>query len=140
MTNQAASQDASQELLDLERQFWQAIKDRDMDKIMRLTDEQCVVAGAQGVSAIDRQTMAKMLDAPSYSLNDFAITGEQVRLLADNVAVVAYRVREQLTVEGKPVTFEASDASTWIRRDGHWRCALHTESIAGDPFGRDRQA
>ena len=52
---------------------------------------------------------------------------------------MAYQVHEELTVEGKPLTLDAADASTWVRRDGTWRCALHTESIAGDPFGRDRR-
>jgi len=47
-------------------------------------------------------------------------------------------VHEELTVEGKPVTLDAADASTWVRRDGRWVCALHTESLRGDPFGRDR--
>ena len=27
-----------------------------------------------------------------------------------------------------------------MRRNGKWLCALHTESVAGDPFGRDRMA
>jgi len=27
-----------------------------------------------------------------------------------------------------------------VRRDGRWRCVLHTEALAGDPFGRDRAA
>jgi hypothetical protein len=61
------------------------------------------------------------------------------RAVTDDVAVVAYKVREQMTVDGKPLTLEAADASTWVRRDGRWLCALHTESIAGDAFGRDRQ-
>jgi hypothetical protein len=42
-------------------------------------------------------------------------------------------------VEGKPATLEAYDASMWTRKDGHWLCTLHTESIAGDSFGRDRK-
>jgi hypothetical protein len=54
------------------------------------------------------------------------------------VAVLAYNVHEELTVEGKPVTIDAADASTWVRRDGRWLCALHSESLKGDPFGRDR--
>jgi hypothetical protein len=29
--------------------------------------------------------------------------------------------------------------STWVRRNGGWVCALHTESILGDPFGRDKR-
>jgi hypothetical protein len=74
-------------------------------------------------------------------LNEFTLSDDaQIRLLSDDVAVLAYKVRENLTVDGEPVTLEAADASTWIRRDGRWRCALHTESIVGDPFGRDRQS
>jgi catechol 2,3-dioxygenase-like lactoylglutathione lyase family enzyme len=34
---------------------------------------------------------------------------------------------------------DAEDASTWVRRNDHWVCALHTESLKGDPFGRDRR-
>lgn len=63
----------------------------------------------------------------------------QVLLLRDDVAVVAYRVREELTVDGKPVTLEAADSSTRVRRNGCWVCSLHTEAITGDPFGRDRK-
>jgi hypothetical protein len=44
-----------------------------------------------------------------------------------------------LMVEGQQVALEANDASVWVRRDGKWLCAMHTESLAGDPFGRDRR-
>ena len=56
----------------------------------------------------------------------------------DNVAIVAYKVHEELTVDGHNVTLDATDASMWIRCNGRRVCALHTESITGDPFGRDR--
>jgi hypothetical protein len=65
---------------------------------------------------------------------------DQVRQLGDDVAVVAYTVHEKLTVDGQPVTLDAADASTWVRRNGRCVCALHTESVKGDPFGRDRRA
>jgi hypothetical protein len=42
----------------------------------------------------------------------------------------------RLVVDGKPVKLQAYDSSVWVRRDGDWLCALHTESPAGDPFGR----
>jgi uncharacterized protein (TIGR02246 family) len=73
-----------------------------------------------------------------YELKEFAIDDVHVRRLGDDVAIVAYKVHEELVVDGKPVTLDAADASTWVRRDGRWRCALHTESLKGDPFGRDR--
>lgn len=79
------------------------------------------------------------MKSPSYTLDRFELKdGAQVRLLGDDVAIVAYQVHEELTVEGKRVTLDAADASTWVRRDGRWLCALHTEAITGDPFGRDR--
>ena len=128
------------ELLDLEKRYWQALKDQDVDAALRLTDEPCILTGAQGVGMIDHKTLAAMMKDASYTLNRFVLKdGAQVRFLRDDVAIVAYQVHEELTVEGKPVTLDAADASTWVRRNGRWLCALHTEAIAGDPFGRDRQ-
>ena len=46
--------------------------------------------------------------------------------------------RVKTAVDGKDVDLEAFDASVWRREQGQWTCVLHTESIAGDPFGRDR--
>ena len=128
------------ELVELETQYWQAIKDKDLDTAMQLTDDTCIVAGAQGAASIDRNAFAGMLNDPAWTLNEFEFVGDVIaRAVTDDVAVVAYKVREELTVEGKPLTLEAADASTWVRRDGRWLCALHTESVIGDSFGRDRQ-
>jgi uncharacterized protein (TIGR02246 family) len=132
---------AEKELLELEKKYWQAMKDKDVDTVMRLTDEPCTIAGPQGIATIPKQALAAMVKAATYTLHDFDVKDDvQVRLLRDDVAVLAYKVREKLTVEGKPVTIDAADASTWIKRDGRWVCALHTESILGDHFGRDRLA
>jgi uncharacterized protein (TIGR02246 family) len=128
------------ELLALENRYWQALKDQDVDAAMRLTDEPCILTGAQGVGLIDRKALAAMMKGSNYTLDRFVLKdGAQVRLLRDDVAMVAYEVHEELTVDGKPVTLDAADASTWVRRNGRWLCALHTEAILGDPFGRDRQ-
>lgn len=128
------------ELLDLEKRYWQAIKDQDADAAMRLTAEPCVVTGAQGVGMIDRKTLEAMMKSTSYILNRFELKdGAHVHLLRDDVAIVAYQVHEELTVDGEPVTLDAADSSVWVLRDGRWLCALHTESIAGDPFGRNRK-
>ena len=128
------------ELVDMEQQYWQAIRDKDVNAAMELTDNTCVVAGASGVASIDRESFGAMLKGGNWTLNEFEFVGDvQVRAVTDDVAVVAYKVKEQLTVDGKPLTLEAADASTWVRRDGRWMCALHSEAIIGDSFGRDRQ-
>jgi hypothetical protein len=128
------------ELLTLEREYWQAIKDKDTETLSRLTDYPCIVAGAQGVARLDEKTYGVMLEEPAWDMKSFELDRDaQVRLISDDVAIVAYKVREELTVEGKPLSLEAADTSVWVRREGRWRCAAHTESLSGDPYGRDRR-
>jgi hypothetical protein len=136
-----SSTTVEKELLDLEKRYWRAIQDKDVAAAARLTDFPCIITGAQGLGQVDEQTFAQVMKNPPYTIHRVELGDDaQVRLLQDDVAVVAYKVHEELTVEGKPVSLDATDSSTWVRRNGQWRCALHTEAIAGDPFGRDRVA
>ena len=131
-----------QELVEVERRFWTAMKDKDASAAGEMTDDQCVIVGAQGVSAIDAKTMAKLTTDGAWELEHFSFDDEarQIRFLTDDIAIVAYPVTERVTVDGATLPIEANDSSVWVRRDGQWRCALHTESLAGDPFGRDKVA
>jgi hypothetical protein len=126
----------AKELLSLERQFWSALKAKDASTAVALSDDPGVVVGPQGVGVLDRKTLAGMIEAAPYEIEDFTFEDFHVRSVSDDVAVVAYKVKEKLTVDGEPLSLEAFDSSVWIRRNGKWTCSLHTESIAGDPFGR----
>jgi uncharacterized protein (TIGR02246 family) len=130
---------AEHELMGLEQQFRQAMVDRDAATAMQLTDDVCILTGAQGASTFPKEAMAKMMEDGGYTLRHFELKDPQVEMLRDDVAVVAYQVHEEMTVDGKEVALDAADASTWVRKDGRWVCALHTESILGDPYGRDRR-
>lgn len=135
-----ATMTVEKELMQLEKQYWQAIKDRDAETAVALTDDECIVSGAQGIARMDQDSVEGMMRDASYELNRFRIADNpEIRLLNDDVATVAYKVHSELTVDGKPVTLEAADTSVWVRRDGRWVCALHTESLLGDPYGRDRK-
>jgi ketosteroid isomerase-like protein len=127
------------QLLDLEKQYWTAIRNRDVQAAMRLTDDPCIVTGAQGVARISQKAFADMLQAGGWTLHTFDLSDVQVRVLTEDVAILAYKVKETMTVEGKPISLEASDSSVWVKREGNWVCALHTEALVGDPFGRDRR-
>jgi ketosteroid isomerase-like protein len=132
--------DLQRELLDLETQFWTAMKAKDIDAALRLTDETCIVAGPTGVSQIDKKTFAKLMDTGKWSLHEFEFRDVKVQSVSKDVAIIGYKVREKLTVDGQSITLEAADASTWVRKDGHWVCAMHAESLSGDPYGRDRKS
>lgn len=77
------------------------------------------------------------MQSETYILTDFEIEDVQFRELTPDFAVLAYNVRENLTVDGKALTLNAADSSVWVRRGDNWRCVMHTESVLGDPYGRD---
>ena len=129
------------EILALERRYWQAMQARDVRTAVSLTDFPCLIAGASGVRSVDQLSYEKMMTGASWRIHDFEIEdGAEVRQLTDDVAVIVYRVREEMTVDGQPVTLRAADSSVWVRRGDSWRCAAHTEAIAGDAFGREQKS
>lgn len=125
-----------QELLERERSYWNAVKAKNSQVAARLSDDPCIVVGAQGVGELNRNALSSMLEKATYELNGFTLEKVHFRRLNGDVAVIAYKVKEELTVDGKKVELEAFDSSVWMKRGGEWVCVLHTESPAGDPFGR----
>src|SRR5262245_17661320 len=124
------------ELFTLEKRYWNVLKKKDAAEAAKLTCDPCIVTGPQGVSELDHKALAKMITDAPWTLEHFDFEDVNVKRIGDEVAIVAYKVKEKLTVDGKPVEIEAADASTWIFSDGAWRCALHSEAIRGDAFGR----
>jgi len=127
------------EIIDLEKRFWETMKTKDVESALELTNDPCVVTGAQGVATIGREKFAEMMRGGKWTLESYRFENVQVELVSDDVAVIAYKVHEDLVVDDKPLALEVADSSVWVKRDGRWRCASHTESPVGDPFNRDRK-
>ena len=127
-----------QEIIDLEKRFWQTMIDKDGETAAAMLADKSIVTGAQGAATIDRKAFSAMMEQGDWQLERYVFSDVQVEFPTPDIAVIAYKVKEELKVDGKPLTLEAADATTWVRKDGQWACALHTESVLGDPFGRDR--
>ena len=135
-----ATGSVEKEMFELEQSYWQAMKTKDAKAASEATADPCLVAGASGVATIDRKTFAQMMKDTAWKLNAFKFDDFQVRPIGDDLRIVAYKVHEDLTVDGKPVKMDAADTSVWVRQDGKWECAAHTESLLGDSYGRDRKS
>lgn len=127
-----------QDIIELEKKFWQTMIDRDVDTATNMMADTAIVTGAQGAATIDSSTFARMMKEGTWTLRSFKLDKLQVQFTTDDTAIIGYEVTEELDVDGKPLELTAYDASVWTRVDGEWKCALHTESVKGDPFGRDR--
>jgi hypothetical protein len=51
---------------------------------------------------------------------------------AENVAIIVYKVRQKVTMNGKPQEMVAADSSTWVRGDAGWECHAHSETLLPD--------
>jgi ketosteroid isomerase-like protein len=130
-----------EDLMQLEGQFWDAIQARDGATVARLTARDCTIVGASGVTAVDPRSIVPMIEGAPFSITEYRIDPSSVRVtpIGEDAVTVAYAVREDVVIDGKPLQLDAFDTSVWRHEREGWTCVLHTESIAGDPFGRDRQ-
>jgi hypothetical protein len=129
-------------IIDLEQRFWRTMVDKDTEASVAMLPEESIVAGPQGAAVLTRDDFRSMARQGEslWQLKSFRLDDVRVIFPVEDVAVIAYTVTEEMEVEGKPLTLKAADATTWVRQDGEWLAALHTESVIGDPFGRDRKA
>src|SRR3954468_5120976 len=96
--------EVEQLLLQLEERYWLAVQAHDVATVIALSDDPCIMAGAQGIARINHGALAELLSAATYTLDHFEIEDAHVRLIGDEVAIVTYIVNEQLTVEGEKVS------------------------------------
>ena len=125
-----------QEIVDLERKFWDTMVSKDAETASGMMAKKSIVIGAQGVSEISRGDFGKMMEGSKWTLDSYTLSDVKVVFPNTETAVVAYRVRQKGTMDGKPYDMEAADATTWIKSDGAWLCALHSETMMGDPFAQ----
>ena len=65
---------------------------------------------------MDRDTFTKMMKNANYTLHGFEVKKPEMRLLNDDVALLAYEVHEDMTVDGKRLGIDAAETSVWTRR------------------------
>lgn len=123
------NQNLSKELIGLEKKYWKAMQDHDLDTALSLTDFPCIVAGPQGARLVDKASFTKMFESHNGNKMKVEFVDEpSVRMLSEDTAVIAYQVCSDMEVDGKPMKMNAVDTSTWIKRSGKWVCGLHTET------------
>ena len=117
------------ELIALEKSYWDAIKAKDGKATAALSGETSLVTGARGVSSIPQSKMAAMTEAESWELESYAFEDVEVSTPTPDVAIVAYTVRQKVKMDGKRQEMRAADSSTWIRGADGWQCHAHSETF-----------
>ena len=123
----ALATDAKQEVITLEKQWWEAFKTRDRATLERiLADEFLGFDNAAGNPQTKRQWIDDAMDQSSR-VDSYSIERMDVILVADT-AVVAVHYSAHLTIKGKASSERNIDLDTLVRRNGRWQ-ALATGEV-----------
>ena len=120
------------EIVALEKSYWDAMKKKDGARTAELSGKTSIVSGAQGVMSIPKAKMSKMTEEGDWSLESYSFDDVEVSTPAPDVAIIAYTVRQKVRMNGKSQEMRAADSSTWIRGADGWACHAHSETFLQD--------
>lgn len=121
-----------QEIIDLEKRFWDTMVSRDVEAASALVASKSIVTGARGVSEISREDFGKIMKGSTWTLDSYDFSDVLVLFPTKDTAIIAYKVRQKGAMDGKPFDVEAADTTVWSREGGRWLCVLHTEAMTGN--------
>ena len=119
-----------EEIVALERSYWDAMKKKDGRRTAELSGKTSLVNGARGVMSIPKDKMGKMTEEGSWTLESYAFDDVEVLVPTPEVAIIAYTVRQKVVMDGKPQDLRAADSSTWVRGAEGWECHVHSEAFS----------
>ena len=117
------------EIVNLEKSYWDAMMAKDGRRTSELSGKTALVTGAQGVMRIEKEKMGKMTEEGNWSLDSYALEDVEVSTPLPDIALIAYTVRQSVTMNGKSQDLRAADSSVWIRGSKGWECHAHSETF-----------
>jgi ketosteroid isomerase-like protein len=123
-------QDASRDIEQLEHAFWKSLVDRDADAATAMLAPQALMVSSHGTLRFDPAQYAKMLEDPKHGLLEYTLSDMDVLFPSEDVAIATYKANQTMAMDGKELTQDVVDSSTWVRMGGTWKCVAHTESEA----------
>ena len=127
-------QAAAKEVIALENRFWQSMVDGDTDTALTLLDEPALMVSSHGSMQFDHAGYRKMAEHGDQVIKSFKLSDVKAVFPTDDTAVLTYRVTQAVAPRdesGASTEQDMMDSSVWTRKDGAWRCVMHTET----PFG-----
>lgn len=117
-----------EEIMGLERNFWQSMADMDIDTAVALLDEQSTSVSGQGIHRFDPAEYKAMALSGDARITSFEFSEERVVFPLPDVAIASYKARQSFAMGGKIHEMVVYDTTTWIRKEGRWLASAHTET------------
>ena len=118
------------ELLDMEREFWEATKRGDSNALTKMTADNFAFVMPEGVNDFKRDDFVGMMTGGDFKLTSYEFDSAEalVRELGDDAAFLAYHVKWTYVREGKTEKADTYYTSLWARQGGNWKHMAACES------------
>ncbi|MBI2653481.1 nuclear transport factor 2 family protein [Candidatus Woesearchaeota archaeon] len=117
--------DIKKTLVKLEKQFWNADKDRDSNFYKKNTTGKSVAVGQLGVA--NKKMILKMMSSNPQKLLSYTIQNPRAISLTNDVALLIYKAAGTTVNKGKKSRFSALATSAYVRTKGKWLAAFHQQ-------------
>lgn len=121
-----------EEIVSLEKDYWNAMKRKDGKRASQLSGKVALTTSAHGVATIPKAKMGQMTEEGKWTLESYEFDDVEVVIPAADIAIIAYTVKQSVTMDGKKQELRAADTSTWIRGADGWECHAHSETFLQD--------
>jgi hypothetical protein len=124
---QTNSTSALQEtLIGLEKQSWEAWKNRDGEFFKSFLSEDHVEVGFYGVA--NKAIVVAGVSSPVCVVKTYAVESFKLTTFDVNTALLTYHAKQDTTCNGNPVPSPAWVSSLFVRRDGRWQNVLYQQT------------
>ena len=114
-------------LIAQEKNAWEEEKKQNADYFRETMTEQFVAAEPDG----KRYTKEEVLRLiPTARMTSYELTDFQVIRAGRDAAVLTYRAKMQVPVEGKETTSNVLATTVWVRRGTVWKMTFHQKTVA----------
>lgn len=120
------------EIMELERRFWQAMQDMQVDAAVAMLDVHSTSVSGWGLHHFSPAEYKAMALSGKGRITSFELSDEQVIFPLPDVAVATYTARQCFTMDGEAHEMVVYDTTTWVRKDGQWLACAHTETPKQD--------
>lgn len=116
------------EIMCLERKFWQSMVDMDVDTAISLLNDYSASVCSGGIRHFTPSEYKSMALSGDARITSFEFFDERVIFPIPDVAIASYKAKQTFEMNGRSHDMVVYDTTTWVKKGGKWLASAHTES------------
>ena len=119
---------SEQSIIAIEKNLWEAWKNKDMKPFRANLADDAVMIGDGGVA--DKKTSLSAMEGMACEVKTYELSDLKVTFLNNSAAILTYKSTQDATCAGQAVPPTVWSSSVYVMRGGRWYAVAHQETTA----------